>query len=59
VDYAQRDVEAALLERHGGRRWNAGQADWQLVVGRLVIVYEYPDGDDALVARIVTVWRRR
>jgi hypothetical protein len=59
LGFARHDVEAALLQRHDGRRRNAGQAGWQLVVGRLVIVYDYPDGDDALVARVVTVWRRR
>jgi hypothetical protein len=28
---------------------------WQVVAGRLVIAYEHPDGDDPLVARIVTI----
>lgn len=65
LDKAQRlgftrdDIEAAVLERHHERRRNTGHARWQLVVGRRVIIYDHPDGDDALVARIVSVWRRR
>jgi len=47
------------LERHATRERNAGAARWRLVVDRMVIVYEYPDGDDALTARVVTLWRRR
>jgi hypothetical protein len=27
--------------------------------GGWVVVYEHPDGDDPLVARIVTIWRQR
>ena len=59
LGFARRDVESALLEGHRGRRRNKGQARWLLSSGRLVIVYEYPDGEDLLVARIVTAWRRR
>jgi hypothetical protein len=51
--------ESALLEGHRQRRRNKGQAHWILAAGRLVIAYEYPDGENLLVARIVTVWRRR
>jgi len=53
------DVEAALLESHRSRRRNSGQAQWRVVVGRLVIAYEHPDHDDLLVARVVIIWRRR
>jgi len=51
--------ESALLEGHRERTRNKGQARWLVAAGRLVIAYEHPDGDDPLVARIVTVWRRR
>jgi len=27
-------------------------------VGRLVVAYNHPDNNDALTARIVTLWRR-
>ena len=53
------DVEAAVLGGHRARRRNAGQAAWMVVAGRLVVVYEHPDGDDPLAARVVTVWRQR
>jgi hypothetical protein len=59
LGFARRDVESALLEGHLKRRRNKGRARWQVTAGRLVIAYEHPDGDDLLVARIVTVWRRR
>ncbi|HTW42725.1 MAG TPA: hypothetical protein VMD79_10470 [Solirubrobacteraceae bacterium] len=48
-----------LLERHRERRRNAGTAQWRVIAGRMVIAYEHPDGDDPLIARVVTVWRRR
>jgi hypothetical protein len=54
-----RKVWAALLDGHRKRRRNKGRAAWQVVAGRLVIAYDHPDGDDPLVARIVTIWRRR
>jgi hypothetical protein len=59
LGFARRDVESALLERHRERRRNAGRARWRVIAGRMVIAYEHPDGDDPLVARVVTVWRRR
>jgi hypothetical protein len=59
LSFARHDVESVLLDGHRKRRRNKGRAAWQVVAGRLVIAYEHPDGDDPLVARIVTVWRRR
>jgi hypothetical protein len=59
LGYPRQDVESALLEGHGERERNKGSARWQVAAGRLVIAYEHPDGDDPLVARIVTLWRRR
>jgi hypothetical protein len=59
LGFSRRDVESALLEGHRARRRNKGRARWRVAAGRLVIAYEHPDGDDPLVARIVTVWRRR
>lgn len=57
LSFARRDVESALLDGHRKRRRNKGRAAWQVVAGRIVIAYEHPDGDDPLVARIVTIWR--
>jgi hypothetical protein len=59
LGFPRHAVESALLEGHHERRRNKGSAGWQIAAGRLVVVYEYPDSDDALAARIVTVWRRR
>jgi len=59
LGFARRDVESVLLERHRERRRNAGTAQWRVIAGRMVIAYEHPDGDDPLIARVVTVWRRR
>jgi hypothetical protein len=54
------DVERAVIERHGERLRNPGDADWKLVVGRLVVAYNHPDRDgDESTAAIVTLWRRR
>jgi hypothetical protein len=52
------DVEDAVLERHSERTRNTGAADWLLVVGRLAIAYNHPDGGDQTTARVVTLWRR-
>jgi hypothetical protein len=59
LSFVRHDVESALLDGHRKRRRNKGRATWQVVAGRLVIAYEHPDGDDPLVARIVTIWRQR
>jgi len=59
LGFARDDVESALLDRHRERRRNTGKAGWRVVADRLVIVYEHPDGEDPLVARIVTIWRQR
>jgi hypothetical protein len=59
LGFARSDVEDAVLSGHRARRRNAGEAAWMVVAGRLVIVYEHPHGEDPLVARVVTVWRRR
>jgi hypothetical protein len=33
-------------------------ADWLVVVGRLAVAFNHPDGDDATAARVVTIWRQ-
>ncbi len=55
---ARSDVEEAVLSGHGNRTRNTGAADWMATVGRLVVAYNHPDNNDALTARIVTLWRR-
>ena len=49
------DVEDALIQHHNARQRNEGAAAWRVAVGRLVIVYDYPDQDDPSTARIVTL----
>lgn len=56
---ARADVEAVVLEGHATRQRNAGAARWRVSTGRLVVLYEHPDGDDETTARVVTLWRRR
>jgi hypothetical protein len=58
LGFARSDIETAVLDGHRERRRNTGKAAWQVISGRLVVVYEHPDGDDLLTARVVTVWRR-
>jgi hypothetical protein len=58
LGFAREDVERAVLDGHRSRRRNAGDAEWRVTSGRLVVLYDHPDGDDRSVARIVTLWRR-
>jgi hypothetical protein len=50
------DIADAVLEHHPQRRRNPGPADWRVARGRLVVVYDWPDGDDDTTARVVTLW---
>ena len=56
--FTQTDIETGLLDAHDERRRNSGSASWMVVLGYIVVIYEYPDRDDPLTARVVTVWRR-
>jgi hypothetical protein len=53
------DSEQWIIDGHAVRTRNDGAGDWQVTVGRIVIVYNHPDDGELLCARIVTVWRRR
>jgi hypothetical protein len=52
-------VEQAIREGHPMRQANKGEADWRLVCGRFVVIYDYSDGEDIDTVRIVSVWVRR
>jgi hypothetical protein len=52
-------VEQAIREGHPMRQINKGEADWRLVLGRFVVIYDHPDGDDIDAVRVVSVWTRR
>jgi len=56
---AREDVERAVIDRHPARQTNTGAAQWRLLSGPWIILYDHPDGDDQTTARIVTLWRRR
>jgi hypothetical protein len=52
------DVERAVLDGHPRRMHNTRAADWLVREGRLMVAYNYPHGEDALTALVVTLWRR-
>jgi hypothetical protein len=51
------EVADVVLEVHSHRRANPGAAGWQVGRAGLVVVYDWPDGDDEMTARVVTLWR--
>lgn len=53
------DLAEAVLANHIRRRRNPAAADWQVVAGGQVVVYNWPDGDDATRARVVSFWPER
>jgi hypothetical protein len=50
-------IPRAIAERHARRRRNPGQADWRVQLGRIVVLYDWPVGDDQDAALVRTVWR--
>jgi hypothetical protein len=52
-------VERAVRELHPIREANQGAAAWRIDTGRLVVVYDHPDGDDIDAVRIVSAWSKR
>jgi len=50
------DVADALLVGHARRQRNPGAGDWLVHKGRLTVIYDWPDSDDASTARVITVW---
>jgi hypothetical protein len=55
-DIPHSDVADAVLYEHEHRQRNPGSGDWFVRRGALVVVYNWPDGDDPLTARVITVW---
>jgi hypothetical protein len=51
-------VETIVLEAHGRRTRNQGRADWRLVVGEIVVLYDWPAAGDESLALVRSVWRR-
>jgi hypothetical protein len=52
------EVSDVVLEEHPRRRSNPGEADWQVQRGRLVVVYDWPDANDEVTARVASLWFR-
>jgi hypothetical protein len=57
LNIARADVEDAVLNEHRNRSKNTGAADWPVVTHGLAVAYNHPADDDALTARVVTIWR--
>ena len=51
------NIADAVLDNHDSRQRNPGSGDWFVRQGRLAIIYDWPDSEDATAARVVTVWR--
>jgi hypothetical protein len=47
-----------VLKHYEERTCNTGAADWLVVIGRLAVAFNHPDGDDSTAARVVTIWRQ-
>jgi hypothetical protein len=53
------DVGEAVLAGHHRRERNQNDADWRLSAAGTMIVYDWPAGDDALTALVVSLWPAR
>jgi hypothetical protein len=53
------EVERAVRDGHPIRETNAGEADWRIDAGGIVVLYDHPDKDDINAIRIVTAWPKR
>lgn len=52
------DVLAELVLTHHERRLrNPGEADWIIHAAGVAVVYDWPDGDDATTALVISTWR--
>jgi hypothetical protein len=54
---ARDQLAELLLTHHDQRRRNAGEADWIIRTAGITIVYDWPDGDDASTALVISAWR--
>jgi hypothetical protein len=53
-----RRIEVIVLEQHERRRANrAGRAQWRVEGRGIVVLYDWPVGDDRSTALVRTVWR--
>lgn len=53
------DIADAVLVEHQRRQRNPGSGEWLTRRGRLTVIYNWPDGDDATTARVITMWSKQ
>lgn len=58
-DRSPQDVGDLVLAEHPRRRRNPREADWLVAGHGLVVVYNWPDDEDATMAHVVTLWPQR
>ena len=51
------ELAELLLAQHDRRLRNAGGADWIVHAAGVAIVYDWPDGEDATAALVISAWR--
>lgn len=51
------ELAELVLNHHDRRRRNPGEADWVIHAAGVVIVYDWPDGNDATTALVISAWR--
>jgi hypothetical protein len=51
-------IEAVVLGEHDRRRRNEGFAQWRVEGAGIVVLYDWPDGEDVTCAFVRTAWRR-
>lgn len=52
------DVADLVIDHHHERQRNTGRAAWRVSTAATTVLYDWPDGDDASTARVVTLWAR-
>jgi hypothetical protein len=50
------DIADDVLDEHERRQRNPGAGEWLVRSGRLTVIYNWPDGNDASTARVITMW---
>jgi hypothetical protein len=50
------DAADAVLVGHSARRRNTGAGEWLVRDRGLAVVYDWPDSNDAAIARVITLW---
>ncbi len=51
-------VEQAIRDGHPMRETNVGEADWRVVSGQFVVIYDHPHREDIDAICVVSVWTK-